>query len=209
MTERFAIRVVPVQPRHDGLHKQWPWLHEHPNDWLWVLGVRIRPGNQIVPPFSWQRREHLTLSHWNGACNLTLLTGEEKPTHAYEDSGSLHRSALYWNPPDLKKKIRPDTFLTEYVLCGVIGLILLSRRGNPTVIIYTQSPNFIHDCSYCIHSIFTWIGHLILKCSLYNRLIGRVSGYKKWQFRFRRNFHNFKCGLSLERRSPSLMRTFG
>ena len=37
-----------------------------------------------------------------------------KFTHAYEGSRSPHASALHWNPPRFRKKIRSDTFLTEW-----------------------------------------------------------------------------------------------
>ena len=54
MKERFGFRVVLMHTGHAGLHKQWSRLHEHHNHWRRVLGVRVRPVNQIVPSFSLQ-----------------------------------------------------------------------------------------------------------------------------------------------------------
>ena len=48
---------------HAGLHKQWPRLYKHHNHWWKVLGVRIRPRNQI-PVFNENLRKALnTTSH--------------------------------------------------------------------------------------------------------------------------------------------------
>ena len=71
MTERLEQRkiiFVLKSHRRCWTPQQWLRLHEHHNNWWHVQGVRVRPGNQIVPSFSLQwksdKREKVHACAW-------------------------------------------------------------------------------------------------------------------------------------------------
>ena len=83
--ENDRFRVVPVHPGltgYAGLHKQWPWLHEHHNHWWRVLGVR--PGTRHFPYYENPTRALNTTSLKCCLPSTFAIDRGGKLTHAYE-----------------------------------------------------------------------------------------------------------------------------
>ena len=61
--QRFGFWVISIYPGHARLHEVAPtsWIPYH---WWQVLGVWIRPGNQIIPSFSLQWKPNESTKHY-------------------------------------------------------------------------------------------------------------------------------------------------
>ena len=98
MMKRFGFRVVPVHPRHDGRHKQWPRLQEHHNQWWRGQGLRV----------------------WTGKKSFCHFPCNENPTRALKTS---LQCCLSWTDAiDRREKIHICVWRFEVTSCKSASL---------------------------------------------------------------------------------------
>ena len=115
MTERFGFRVLPLLVISDyGVHEVNVTVSRVHH----VLCVRVRPGNLIVPSFSFQWKSDESTKHYLTqillAINWRYWQAGKKFTHAYQGSkvASCKRASLKSTRFSQKKMY---TFLTDFV----------------------------------------------------------------------------------------------
>jgi hypothetical protein len=95
---------------HDGLHKMWPWLHEHHNHWWKALGVRVQDSQDMLDP-----------TKSDSDFIYTIIKGDKSWVYGYKS----HRTC--WTPHTVTLTLWKPELLLMYPVCT--GTILTGHAG--------------------------------------------------------------------------------